>query len=194
MKINLKMVFAAVVLLAMLIGLLVSRCAAKRRDETYRKDGRAQMERIPTTDTVRVGKLDVVRHVRPMVVAPLVLVQEKPDTALRKRMEKSTVIVSIEKRKHKRKGLFRKPYGVDSLHIRTITPQGTLAQSSYPWRWVEHGSFTVDSAGRLHINPIESGKAQHRETRRENRKRTWRRIGTVAAVAGSLVLGIVLAR
>ena len=187
MKINLKTLFVLVVLAALAAGLLVSRCAANRRD-------RQATVQVPTTDTVRVGKLPAIRHVRPIVAAPIVMVETKPDTAVRKAMEKSTVITSIEKRKPGRRGLFRRPDGVDSLHIRTISPAGIVAQGSYPWRWVEYGNFTVDSAGRLHLNPIESEKAQRQEIRRNNRRRTWRTVGTVAAVAGSLVFGILLAR
>lgn len=194
MKINLKTVLVLVVLAALAAGLLVSRCALKRRSEAYRKDGRAAIERVPATDTVRVGKLPAIRHVRPIVVAPIVAVEAKPDTALRRAMEKSTIIVSFEKRKPKRKGILRRPDGVDSLYIRTISPQGITAEAQYPWRWVDHGNFTVDSAGRLHLNPAESEKSQRQAIRKQKRQRTWRRIGTAAAVAGSLVLGIVLAR
>lgn len=194
MRINLKIVLLILVLLALAAGLLVNRCALKKKSDAYHKDIETSIERIPATDTVIVEKLDAVHHVRPIVVAPMVMVETKPDAASRSRMERSTIITSVEKRTPKRKGLLRRPVGVDSLHIRTISPAGIVAQSSYPWRWVEHGNFTLDSAGMLHMDPTESGKLRRRAIRRSNRKQTWGAIGTVAAVAGSLVLGILIAR
>ena len=201
MRINLKIVLLILVLLALAAGLVVNRCALKKRNDAYHKDIETSIERIPATDTVRVEKLDEVHYVRPIVVAPMVMVETKPDAVGRSRMERSTIITSVEKRAPKRTGLFRRPVGVDSLHIRTISPAGIVAQGSYPWRWVEHGNFTVDSAGRLHLDPIESEKAQRKAIRRSNRKQTWRTVvtvartvGTVAAVAGSLALGILIAR
>lgn len=183
MRINLKAVLVVVILIAFAIGLLVSRCAAHRREEAYRKDGRAMA--LPTTDTVRVTKLEPIKHVRPIVVAPIVQIESKPDTVARKRMERSTIITSIEKRAPKRKGLWQRPDGVDSLHIRTISPEGIVVQNSYAWRAVELGNFTVDSTGKIHKDPVESEKMQRKAIRKENRKAIGRKIllGGIALTA-----------
>lgn len=192
MKINLKTVFLIVVLVAVAIGLLVSHCALKRRADAYRKDGRAQVERVPTTDTVRVARIKPIRHIAPVVVPPVVAVARIPDTLLRQRLEKSTIIVSLEKRKPKRRGFFRKRQGVDSLYIQAVTPKGIVTESRYPWKWVEHGNFTVDSAGRLHIDPALSEKEQAKAARREKWKGVWRTAKTTAVAVGVAVLGFFL--
>lgn len=173
--------------------LAMHRCRENRIENSGRKDGRAMVEAIPTTDTFRVAKIAPIVHTAPVVVPPVVVVAEKADTVLRRKMEKSTVIVSIEKRKPKRRGLFRKRQGTDTLAIQTISPIGIVHESRYPWRWVEHGDFTVDSAGRLRIDPVLSEKGQAKAARREKRKGVWRTVkATAVAVSVAAAAFLVL--
>ncbi len=189
MKINLKTLFLIVVLVALAIGLLVSRCALKRRADAYRKDGRASVETIPTTDTFRVAQIEPIRHKAPVVVPPVVLVATNPDSLLRRKLERQTMIVSIQKRKPKRKGVFRKRQGVDTLAIQTIDPKGIVSQATYPLRWTEPGEFTVDNTGRLHIDPVESEEEPLKAIKKERRKRRWRTIKQTAVAVSAVVLG-----
>ena len=173
--------------------LAMHRCRENRIERGGRMDGRTGFGRIPTTDTFRVAKTEPVRHKSPVVVPPTVAVASIPDSVLRRKMEKSTMIVSLEKRKPKRRGLFRKRQGTDTLAIQTISPIGIVHESRYPWRWVEHGDFTVDSAGRLRIDPVLSEKGQAKAARREKRKGVWRTVkATAVAVSVAAAAFLVL--
>lgn len=201
MRLNLKTLFLLVVAAALLVGGLVTKCADIRRGKAARKDGRAYAdgsgrsawpERIPVTDTIRVAEIKPVPHKTPVVVPPQVAVASRPDTALRARLERSTMIVSIQKRKPGRRGFFRKRRGTDTLAIQTISARGIVSEARYPLRWTEPGEFTVDNSGRLHIDPAESEQSQLRMFKKERRKRRWRNVKMTAAAVGAAVLGGIL--
>lgn len=175
------------VFLAVAFGL--QRCRQGKIDRSGRKDGRAKVEAIPTTDTFRVAEIKPIEHTAPVVVPPVVLVATKADSLLRRRLERSTIIVSVQKRKPQRKGFFRRRQGVDSLAIQTIDPKGIVSEATYPLRWTEPGEFTVDNAGRLHIDPAQSEKDQLKLIKQERRKRRWRTAKQTAVAVGVAVLG-----
>ena len=169
------------------------RCRENRIENSGRRDGCAQTERIPTTDTFRVARISPIEHKAPVVVPPVVVVAVKADSVLRRKTEQSTIIVSLEKRKPKRKGFFRKRQGTDTLAIQTIDAKGIVSEAAYPWRWMQHGEFTVDNTGRLHIDPALSEKEQAKAARREKRKRVWRTAkATAVAVSVAAAAFLVL--
>lgn len=192
-----RLLLYLLVLLALFLSLVfgLQKCKADRIERSGRKDGRAMVETIPTTDTVRVPQVKPIQSALPIVVPPRVKVSDAKDTMYRFKVQKGTIIAGIEKRKPKRKGFFRRRQGTDSLIVQTIDPKGIITEAQYPWRWVEMaGNFTVDSAGRIHTDPVLSEQAQAKTIRRERRKRRWQRIGTVAAVSWTFVLGVLIAR
>ncbi len=190
-----RLALYVLVLLAVFLAIVfcLQKCRQNSIDRSGRRDGRALVETIPTSDTIRVARVQPVRHVAPVVVPPTVAVATIPDSVLRRRLEKSTIMVSLEKRKPKRKGFLRRRQGVDTLAIQTISPIGIVHESRYPWRWVEHGNFTMDSAGRLHIDPVLSEKEQAKDARREKRRNVWRTMkATAVAVSVAAAAFLVL--
>lgn len=160
---------------ALFAGLLVSRCSKQKE---YKETGRHnwKSEVIPVSpDTFYVAKMEPVLSTKSVAIPSTIKVQTVPDSAMRKKAEKGTILLSVTRKKAQIKGLFNRPIGVDSLQIRTIDPQGEIQEMSYPARWVDLGKWTADSTG-LHIDTVEFAKDQKKARRREK----WRKIGRTA--------------
>lgn len=171
----------------------VQRCQRKREQQRT-GTGRWRTE-AAYFDTVRTALVPPVKSRGLVVVPHRTVVATRPDTALRKTMERGDIITGIERRRARRRRFGFKPRPPDSLVVQYVTPKGIVIENRYAWEVAAVGEFQIDSAGRLRAEPALREKEARREHRRQKAKAVVKTVtGTALAVGMAIAGWLILSR